>query len=73
MQNLPANARDMGSIPDWGAGEGLPHAVEQLSLCCRAWEPQLASPHAPTAEASALEPMLHVKRSPCNEKPTDRS
>ena len=58
VKNPPANARDMGSIPDWGAREGIPPALGQLglctttpSLCCRGGEPQLPSPNAAAAEA----------------------
>ena len=29
VKNLPANAGDMGSIPDWGTK--IPHATGQLS------------------------------------------
>ena len=40
-----------------------------LSLCSRAWEPQLLSPCAATAGACEPEPELHSKRSHCNQKP----
>ena len=40
-------------------------ALELLSLCSQAWEPQLLSPHA-------LEPLLSNKRSLSNEKPTQQ-
>ena len=32
IKNLPCNAGDAGSIPGWGTK--IPHAVEQLSMCC---------------------------------------
>ena len=54
----------------------IPYAVEQLtrrttilSLCSKAWEQQLRSPCATTAEACALEPVLYNKRSRSNEDP----
>ena len=54
----------------------IPYAVEQLtrcttilSLCSKAWEQQLLSPCATTAEACALEPVLRNKRSRSNEDP----
>ena len=66
VKNLPANAGDRGSSP----GPGKSHmpqsnkacAPQLLSLRPRAHEPQLLSPRT-------LEPMLHNKRSHCNEKP----
>ena len=42
VKNLPANAGDPGSIPD---------QERSLSLCSRAQELQLLSPHATTTEA----------------------
>ena len=30
-KNLPCNAGDIDSIPDWGTG--IPHAAGQLSIC----------------------------------------
>ena len=38
VKNLPANAGDVGSIPDSGK---IPHAVERLSPCATATEPVL--------------------------------
>ena len=66
VKNPPANAGDMGSSP----GPGRSHmplsnearAPQLLSLRSRAREPQLLKP-------THLEPMLHNKRSHCNEKP----
>ena len=66
VENLPANAGDRGSSP----GPEKSHmpqsnkacAPQLLSLRPRAHEPQLLSPRT-------LEPMLHNKRSHCNEKP----
>ena len=60
-KNLPANARDIGSIP---SGE-IPHSMEQINPMChnyRALMPQLL-------KAIYLEPVLHNERKPCNEKP----
>ena len=37
VENPPANAGDMGSIP----GPGIPHATEQLSPCTTTTEPAL--------------------------------
>ena len=37
VNNLPSNAGDVGSIPDWGTK--TPHAVVQLSLHTAATEP----------------------------------
>ena len=62
VKNPPANAGDMGLSP----GPGRSHkpwsnqarAPQLLSLCSRACEPQLLSPHATTAEARA--PRAHA-------------
>ena len=47
VKNLPANARDMGSIPDPGRSHmpqsNQAHAPQLLSLRSRAREPQLVS------------------------------
>ena len=64
-KNLPANARDMGSIPGPGKSH-MPRSSsargpQLLSLCSRAREPQLLKP-------VCLEPVLCNKRSHCNEK-----
>ena len=55
VKNPPASAGDMGST----SGPGRSHmswsnqtcAPQLLSLCSEAWEPQLLSPSAATAEA----------------------
>ena len=78
VKNLPANAGDTGSSPGPGrshmprsnkgrAGNANQHYKEVVSLCSRAHEPQLLSPHATTTE---LEPVFSNKRSHHNEKPT---
>ena len=54
VKNLPANAGDTGLIP------GLRRSHILGSLCSRAREPELSP--------SALEPVLHSKRSHRNEK-----
>ena len=59
VENLPANAGDMSSIP--GLGTKIPQAVEQLSPC------------AATTEILALEPVLCHERSHCNEMPEHRN
>ena len=70
VKNLPANARDTGSIPGLGRSHtpqrNQVHVPQLLSLCSRAQEPQLLSPHA-------LEPVLYNKRSHCNEKYVHRN
>ena len=68
LKNLPANAGDADSTP--GPGTKIPHSMGQLSFCV----PQLLSPHSRAHELellspSALEPVLHNKRSPHREKP----
>ena len=61
-KNLPANAEDMGLIPD----PGRFHMLQSYWFCV----PQLLSPHATTTEARPpLEPMFRSKRSHQNEKP----
>ena len=54
-KNLPASARDMGSIPGPGRSHmprsNYARAPELLSLWSRAREPQLLSPHTTTTEA----------------------
>ena len=70
VKNPPANAGDTGSSP----GPGRSHmprsnyacAPQLLSLCSRAFEPQLLKP-------VRLEPMLRNKRNHCNEKPAHRN
>ena len=59
VKNLPANADDMGLIPDlqrfhvsWSSWASVP---QLLSLCSRAQEPQLQ-------KSEHLEPVLHNKR-----------
>ena len=53
----PANAGDTGLIPGWGrfhmVQSNQSHAPQLLSLCSRAWELQLLSPHATTTEGCA--------------------
>ena len=50
VKNPLANAGEMGSIPDLERthilGTSKAHAPQLLSLCSRAWETQLVSPHA---------------------------
>ena len=70
VKNSPASAGDTGSIPDLERSH-IPQSnsaqVPQiLSLCSGAQEPQLLKP-------MHLEPMLHNKRSQCNEKLVYRS
>ena len=59
----------MDSIPDQRRAHTpqsiWAHVPQLLSLCSRAQEPQLLSPHTP-------EPTLHSKRSHCNEKSMHR-
>ena len=70
VKNAPSNAGDLGSIPSLGRSHMLQSnqacAPQLLSLCSRAWDPQLLSLHT-------LEPVLCNKRSHCNEKPADCS
>ena len=55
VKNLPANARDLDSIPDPGgcytSQSSWAHAPQLLSLCSRAWEPQNTAARTPTARA----------------------
>ena len=57
VKNPPANAGDMGSIPDLERSHRLRSnwawATRQSNLCSRAQEPQLRSSHAATTEAGA--------------------
>ena len=48
LNNLPANAGDMGSIPAWGTK--IPYAVEQLSLSATTTEPVHPGACAPQQE-----------------------
>ena len=82
VKSPPANAGDTGLSPGPGRSRmprsNSARAPQLLSLCSRAREPQLLSPHATTTEAhmpqplkpARLEPVLHNKRSHRNEKPT---
>ena len=59
VKNLPANAGDTGSVPDLGRWD-MPrsneaHELQPLTLCSRAWELQLLSLQAVTADARALQ------------------
>ena len=58
VKNPPANSRGHGFEP-WS--RKIPRAAEQLSTC------------AITTEPAHLEPVLHNKRSHCNEKPAHRN
>ena len=55
VKNPPANAGDMGSIPDLERSHmpqgNLAWVPQLLNLCSKAHVPQLLSPHAPTTEA----------------------
>ena len=66
MTNLPASVRDTGLISGpWRSHiprSNQARAPQLLSLCSRAWQPQLLKP-------AGLEPMLQNKRSRRNEKP----
>ena len=73
VKNLPASGGDTGSILGLGTShmpQGYQARVPQLlSVCSRAWGPQLLSPHAAATEAWVpLEPVLHNRRSYRNEK-----
>ena len=68
VKNLPANAEDMGLIPDlqrfhvsWSSWASVP---QLLSLCSRAQEPQLLKPRLPK------EFVLCNRRSHLNEMPS---
>ena len=70
VKNPPANAGDTGSSP----GPGRSH----MPWSNEARAPQLLSLRSRTREAqllktTRLEPVLHNKRSHCNEKPAHRS
>ena len=57
VKNPPASEGDTGSSPGPGSSH-MPrsneaHVPQLLSLCSRAHEPQLLSPHATTTEAHA--------------------
>ena len=58
VENLPANAGDMGSSPAWSGR--IPHAAEQLGPCATITEPV------------RLEPVLHNKRGHDSERPAHR-
>ena len=66
VKNPPANAGDTGSSPGTGRSHmprsNQARAPQLLSLSSRAHVPQLLKP-------ACLEPVLHSKRSHCNEKP----
>ena len=65
VKNLPANARDMDSIPGPGRTHMLQsnytRAPQLLNLSSRAWEPQLLKHLSP-------EPVLHNKRGPSSQQ-----
>ena len=56
VENMPANAGDMGSSP----GPEISCVPQLLSLCSRAREPRLLSPCAATTEARV--PRAHAPR-----------
>ena len=70
VKNLPANVGDECSTPDSGIFHMLrgneAHAPQLLSLCSRAWEPQLLKPSSPRA-------VLLNKRVHCSETPTNHN
>ena len=67
VKNLPANTGDTGSSPGPGRSHmprsNYAHVPQLLSLHSGARVPQLLKP-------ARLEPVLHSKRSHCNEKPS---
>ena len=70
VKNQPVGSVDTSSIPDSGRSHMLrgneAHAPQLLSLCPRAWEPQLL-------KSECLEHVLHNKRRQRTEKPTHGS
>ena len=50
VENPPANAGDVGSIP--GQGTKIPHAVEKLSPCAATTEPVHSGARMPQLERS---------------------
>ena len=60
VKNLPASAGDMGLIPDPGgsvmAQSKQAHTPQLLSLCSRAWKPQLLKPEHPRALLRSIVP-----------------
>ena len=70
VSNSPANAGDMGLIPDLRrphmSWSNLSLALQLLSLCSRAQEPQLLKPIRPRAHAPQQE-------MPLNEKPVNHN
>ena len=68
VKNLPANARDTGSIPGLGRAHmprsNSARAPQLLSLSSRAREPQLLSPCATTTEARAPRACALQQRKP---------
>ena len=68
VKNLPANAGETDSIPGrgrshipWSSWDREPHL---LSLCSRAWEPQLLSPRATATEACTLQSLCLQQEKP---------
>ena len=77
VKNLPANAGDTGSIPDPGRSY-MPQShsacapPQLLSLCSRARGSKPLSPWPQLLKPTCLQPVLHNRRSHCNEKPEGR-
>ena len=74
----PASEGDMDSIPAPGRAHMPqrtgPRAIATELMHCKACEPQLLSPRAETTtETHHLKPVLHNRRSHCNEKPLHRN
>ena len=51
VENLPSNARDVGSIP--GQGAGIPQAVGQLGWCAATSEPAATTRKIPQSHHRA--------------------
>ena len=68
VKNLPANAGDTALIPDRGRchmPQGNKAPVPQpLSLCSRAWEPQLLSPRASSPCSAMSSPYTATREGP---------
>ena len=65
VKDLPANAGDVGSIPDLGRFLMLQDN--------KAHDPQPLSPRAAATDASTSRACAGDERSPCNEKPAHHS
>ena len=75
VKDPPANAEDMGLIPDLGRSRIPDHMVHKATkpVHHNYWTCALEAGYGNYCSPSALEPVLHNKKRRCREKPENRN